>query len=181
MLFENIKRISKPKIILIFAIVLVIYQQTLSSFVMGWSASAGVTLMDFIFGGYGTEEVYHVLDTLGSAGRSTYVWLLLLDCVMGLLYLGVLLFLIGWLLKKYLNDKPKYNWLLLAPVIAMLSDWIENLSTFCLIKKFPTINPIVVGVESTTTTLKFTFIGISVAVAIVIFVYGLVKKYSKPK
>lgn len=179
-MLEKIKKIATWKKFLVIAIIFVIYYITPMKpgfSVTEWAAEANVTLMDFHFGGYDAEEVYHVLDAVGAEGRDIYVSLIGRDCIMAILYGAVLLCFIGCLLKIFQNDNKKCNFLLLCPIIAALSDWIENLSTFYLIKKFPNISSFVVAIESTATTLKFTFIVVSVIVAAAIFICGVVQQW----
>ncbi|MGN0162391.1 MAG: hypothetical protein ACI4EA_02260 [Candidatus Ornithomonoglobus sp.] len=178
-MFEKIKEKASFKMVLLVTFIFLIVYLPLSSFVSNWQGNFGVNSMDFRFGGYGTDVVFDVLNTIGASGRSTYVHLIILDCIMAILYMLVLVFLIGWLLKKYLNENKMCSWMLLCPITAMLSDWTENLMTYCLLRSFPKISSWIVAVESVCTTLKFSFIGLSAVIAVVIVVYGFCAKKCK--
>lgn len=180
MFYEKIKKFATPKKLLVFFIVFVIYYiiPIKPGFsVTDWETEAGITLMDFNFGGYGANEVFNVLNAIGTEGRSIYKSLIIRDYIMGVLYSFVLICLLGCLIKRHINNGNHSNILLLFPLIATLSDWTENSITFWFIENYPVITPTLAKIESIATTMKFSFLALSVICAITIFVYGIVKHH----
>lgn len=175
MIFEKIKKKASLKKFLIFTVIFIVMFVPMNTFVSKWQENVDLTFMDFIFGGYGTEDVYQVLNTIGESGRNTYKYMIGLDCIMGILYLFLLSCLIALVLKKVLRENKKFDWLIFMPLVAMVSDWTENITTFCIIQMFPTINATLVSIESLATTLKFVFLAVSIGSVAIISIYGVWK------
>lgn len=178
-MFEKIKQIASIKKLLLIVIIFLAMFIPMNNYVSKWQHQAGTKLMDFIFGGYSAKRVANILQTIGVSGRMRYLHMLVLDCCMGILYLLLLLCLIGYLLKKYFDQNRRLDWLLLLPLMGMLSDWTENLMTCLIINNYPARHPVLVAIESTGTTLKFTFLGLAFLSAIALLVVGVIKQRLK--
>lgn len=100
-MLERIRNRTSGKKLCIFSLLFAAVFLPMNAYVSAFQEEAGVTLMDFRFGGYSAETAEEILTALGAAGRRTYLHLLSLDCGMVILYLLLLTSLIGWIEKRF--------------------------------------------------------------------------------
>lgn len=178
-MFRWVRRVASARKLVMAAVLLVAMFVPMNAFVSEWQEDSQVTLMDFVFGGYGAEDVARILEALGSEGRSTCLRMLGLDCIMGLLYLAVLGLAIALLQKRVGSENGMANALLALPLAAMASDWVESLMTYLCLMRFPVLSEGIVAVESTCTTLKFVLLAASACAIVVLGVANALKGISK--
>jgi hypothetical protein len=98
--------------------------------------TGGAGILDFEFG-YGQKKAYEMLNALGAEGRAFYLAMLFpLDYLFPFSYM---LFYGGSiaLLLKHSALNEKFGFILVAPALAMLSDWTENVGIIAMLRDFP--------------------------------------------
>ncbi|MCL2697704.1 MAG: hypothetical protein FWE74_06455 [Oscillospiraceae bacterium] len=141
----------------------------------------GANILDFEFG-YSEEEAYDMLTALGEEGREFYLTKIIpLDFPFPVTYM---LFYAGWiaLLLKHITQSKRFKYLLLIPVLAALSDWIENIGIIAMLRSYPDLPPWAAATASFAGMIKFSLTALSIAVIIVllfVFIYKKSKQRSK--
>ena len=103
------------------------------------------------------------MERLGAAGRHAYHLLVLPDYPMALAYVAFLTLTIGCLLNVFAPRRSILNIALVFPLVAMLSDWTENVMSLSVIATFPDEASTLVYIGSTMTILKWSFLVLSFA------------------
>ncbi len=90
--------------------------------------SGGIPILDIRLG-FSPDDAYELFDALGMQGRRAYRLLHLLpDLFFPMGYSLVFAFLSAWFLVRLFPLNHYLQWLCLIPLVAGLSDWLENLS-----------------------------------------------------
>jgi hypothetical protein len=106
----------------------------------------GIEQLEEITGGVGAldemlytpESAYEILDKQGEAGREFYKQLLLTtELIFPFIYRMFNVVFIAFLFSKFLPPKNKLNYLCLAPIIGMISDYIENSLILTMLFNYP--------------------------------------------
>ena len=140
--------------------------------------TGGANILDSEFG-YSTDKAYQMLTALGGEGRSFYLTKILpIDFPFPFAYM---LCYVGWiaLLIKHSTTKKLCKYLLLAPVLAMLFDWIENVGIIAMLKHYPNLPTWAVTTASTAGMLKTIFTVSSMAIILTLLIVFLIKKMRK--
>ena len=136
--------------------------------------TGGANILDFEFG-YGSERAYEILTALGTEGRAFYLTRLVpLDFPFPFSYM---LFFSGWI--AFLSNRTAASKLsklfLLMPVLAMLSDWTENIGVIAMLNNYPYLPVWAVCLASTAGIIKnITFI---VNIGIIAILIGINIRY----
>ena len=138
--------------------------------------TGGANILDFELG-YTHEKAYQMLTALGNEGRAFYQTKILpLDFPFPLAYMLCFASWIAFLLKRIPQNK-RYTPLLLIPVIAAASDWIENIGILSMLRSYPTLPPWAVTTASYVGILKMFSIGASMAaIGILLFIRGKIPR-----
>jgi hypothetical protein len=134
----------------------------------------GANILDFEFG-YDSDKAYEMLTALGDEGRTFYLTKIMpIDFPFPFAYM---LFYAGWmaLFMKLVLSKMIYKYLLLLPVLAMLSDWIENIGIIAMLRNYPDLPDWAVYAASVSGILKTCFTVGSIAVIGVLFILIILK------
>lgn len=109
----------------------------------------GEPKLDLRFG-YSAETVQMLFDAYGPEGRTIYTWNLLVDTPFPVLAgLSVILFVL-----LVIRNPTWQKVLLLAPVVFIITDLIENALLLVMIARFPPVNETFVSVTSLVTQVK---------------------------
>ncbi|GGZ92443.1 hypothetical protein [Algibacter mikhailovii] len=117
--------------------------------------SNGMKLLDMMPSGYDLNYVNELFSTLGENGRATY---LTNQIPMGMIY--PLLFglsyclLLGYFLKKLNKLHIPYLYLCILPLIAGISDYLENTGIIIMLNHYPDLTETMVNTSHTFTILK---------------------------
>ena len=176
LLQEIIYRESKGKTVLIlFILTNLVYVFMLAVTIPKVTEFAGgMKLLDMMPAGYDTQYVNSLFSALGVEGRFAYLYSQLpVDMIYPLLFGISYCFLFAWFLKKTNNHESSFFYLCFLPVIAGISDYIENFGIITLLKNYPNYSQDTVSItntfsllKSTTTTLYF------LALIILLIVFG---------
>lgn len=98
----------------------------------------GMGLLDNTFG-YTPQRVYTLFDTLGANGRQLYgTYLLAFDFLYPILFAVTNSIVLAYLLESLFGPKRSFVFLYLLPFVALLFDFVENLSLLALLWLYPT-------------------------------------------
>jgi len=142
--------------------------------------TGGASILDFEFG-FSYEKAYEMLSLLGVDGRAFYISRIVpIDFPFPLSYM---LFYVGWmaLLLKRIKPIEWLKYLLFAPVLAMLLDWIENIGIISMLRGYPILPRLAVSFASTFGMFKMVFIAVNfliIGVLLIVFVISSRKKHS---
>lgn len=125
-------------------------------------------LLDLRYQGYQKQDVLLFFELLGPQGRHDYQTIQLpIDMLYPLLFaIGYSSFFSYYLRSKYcLLKLKKYTFAFLSlPIISAVMDWSENLNTYFMLQRFPSIDIESVFLGSNFTQLKFLFILITLLI-----------------
>lgn len=108
---------------------------------------------------YSAEKLYHMADEYGEAGRNAYIRArFTFDLIWPLVYTFFLAVTISWLFNRTLSLEAGWRRLNLAPVIGMLFDYLENISTSLVFWRFPEQIPLISSLAGIFTAFKWLFV-----------------------
>ena len=140
----------------------------------------GANILDFKFG-YSTAEAHNMITALGEQGRAFYLTKIIpIDFPFPLAYM---LCYAGWiaLLVKHVAPLGPAKLLLTLPLLAMLSDWAENIGIIFILTCYPDIPENAVVLASTSGILKNLFTQGSIITIIVLLVIYIFMKILKKR
>jgi len=133
---------------------------------------------------YSPTDLYQMAQDYGQQGRSAYIKVrFTFDLVWPLVYTVFLITTISWIYHR--SFKPGSLWRLtnLVPVLGILFDYLENISTSIVMARYPSHTIIVAQLAPILTLLKWVFVGgsfVLIVLGLVIRMWGWVKsKYTK--
>ncbi len=140
------------------------------------SHAPGKALFDLSPGGYSYDYALSLLQTLGTAGRHSY---LTIQMPLDLIYPGLFAIsntlLIVWLFEKGFETSSRILYLAFIPFFGGLFDYLENIGIILMLQAFPEVSPSLVKIASAFTILKS---GFTTAFFILLFV-GLAVLFKK--
>lgn len=120
---------------------------------------------------YTPQYAYEILDAQGEKGRNFYKNLLIrIDFLFPLAYSICWMSILIILFKKWLPIESKWQKLSLLPIVAGLSDWIENVFILLMLKYYPERYSYLASIANIMTVMK----GIFTAVSFILIVIGLI-------
>lgn len=120
---------------------------------------------------YSVEDARILLEKMQPAGRDlSRIISGRVDMVYPIIY-GLFLMLLIIRLSKGLK-LPHYLWLLVAPLLAMLFDYLENFQVLRMLRQYPDISPQLVRFSALMSSLKWLFVGISL---LIVLILGLIQ------
>ena len=137
--------------------------------------SDGMRLLDMMPGGYDLDYVNTLFQTLGEQGRTAYLSIQLpVDMIYPGLFTVSYSLMMAFFLKKINKLDSLLGLICYLPVIAGLSDYLENFSIIRMLNKYPDIDVSIVAssnlfsiIKSSTTSLYFlVLVGILVTLGI---------------
>jgi hypothetical protein len=125
-------------IFLVFTIVVLPGQAANSEAQTGGGGSPDTSLL------YSPRNLYSWAQSYGQAGRSAYVRArLTFDLVWPWVYTSFLCISISWLYAKVSLSDHDWRYANLAPILALLFDYLENISTSLVMLRYPAKTPLV--------------------------------------
>ena len=137
------------------------------------NAGAGTPDLSFY---YSSDELYRMADAYGEQGRQTYLqarWTF--DLLWPVVYTVFLSTAISWLFKPGFSVGSRWRIANVVPLIGMLFDYLENISTSLVMLRYP--QPCLLGATLAPifTSLKWIFVGGSFAVLLIGIAAGLLR------
>jgi len=117
--------------------------------------------------GYGPEETYRLLDRYGPGGISHWRGMLLLDMVFAGVYAAFFALLAMAWARRVGAGSPWQAVAVVCPILAGVSDYIENVLLLGVLRALPQRRPAAVSGASLFTRAKFTFSYATLAVPLV--------------
>ena len=131
--------------------------------------TGGASILDFEMG-YTHAEAHEMLTSLGTEGRTFYLTRIVpLDFPFPL---ACMLMFTGWIALLIKQIKPK-NWnkyLLFIPVLAMMSDWLENAGIITLLKSYPDLSERAVSYTSILGMIKLMLLSGNIVITVILIV-----------
>lgn len=152
------------KVLILFILTNVVYTFMLTVTIPKTMAfSNHMKLLDMMPMGYDLDYVTKLFDALGEMGRETYLTNQIpVDMIYPVLFGFTYCFIIGYFLNKLNKLQAPYSYLCLLPLLAGISDYLENYGIVTMLKNYPDIPNLLVSltngftiIKSITTTLFF--------------------------
>ena len=113
---------------------------------------------------YTAEDLYRMAAAYGEDGREAYVRArFTFDLIWPLVYTLFLVTAISWVFGRAFSPGSLWQRANLAPVGAMLFDYLENMATSAVMMRYPNPTPVVDMLAGFVTTAKWAFVGGSFA------------------
>jgi hypothetical protein len=145
-----------------------------------YSGNAGSPDLSFY---YSAQDLYHIAEVYGEQGRGAYVRArFTFDLIWPLVYTFFLCTAISWVYARAFTANSLWRGANLVPVLAMLVDYLENISTSLVMLRYPHPTIVVGSLAPLFTTLKWVLVIGSVGLLFAggaIAVWQLVKKRCK--
>lgn len=120
---------------------------------------AGTPDLSFV---YTVAELYRMAESYGEQGRSEYVRArFTFDLVWPLVYTFFLVTATSWLFEKTFPEETLWRRANLIPLLAMVLDYLENISTSIVMVRFPAQTFVAATLATVFTPLKWIFVGLS--------------------
>lgn len=120
---------------------------------------------------YTRDQLYQIAEDFGLEGRLYYLdSRISFDIIWPLVYTFFLINAISWLLNKTILEESKLRLLNLTPLVAILLDYMENITNMIVMFRFPGQTDILASLAGIITSLKWVFVGGS----FLILVFGVV-------
>ena len=117
---------------------------------------------------YSPAELYRMAEAYGPEGRRAYIRARFsFDVAWPLVYGAFLVTAISWLYARAFPPQSAWRWANLAPVLGVLLDFAENLSTSLVMARYPSRTPGVDLLSPAFTLLKWVLVGGSFVLLIV--------------
>jgi hypothetical protein len=142
----------------------------------------GIKLLDMMPMGYDLSYVSTLFNALGETGRETYLTNQIpVDMLYPLLFGLTYSLFLAYLLKKLDKHKTSYIFLCLLPIIAGITDYLENIGIILLIQSYPSLSETLVKTTNIFSITKSTSTSIFFIILIVILLMLGVKSLKKIK
>ena len=120
------------------------------------SADAGSPDMSFY---YSTDDLYRMAESYGQAGRDAYIRArFTFDLVWPVVYTLFLTTAVSWIYARAFPQNFKFWWVNLLPLLGMIFDYLENISTSLVMFRYPQPTPLADSLAPVFTMLKWTLI-----------------------
>jgi hypothetical protein len=117
---------------------------------------------------YSADELYRMAEAYGAQGRQAYIRArFTFDLVWPLVYGAFLGTAISWLCARAIAPGSRWRLANLAPVLAVLLDYLENLATSLVMLRYPSRTPVIDVLAPIVTPTKWAFVGISFGLLVV--------------
>lgn len=111
---------------------------------------------------YSKAELYQMAEAYGQEGRYYYLdSRIFFDILWPLIYTFFLINAISWIFNKTILEESKLRLLNLAPLAAILLDYLENITNMIVMFRFPQQTDILASLAGVFTSLKWVFVGAS--------------------
>jgi len=129
---------------------------------------------------YSAGELYQMAEEYGEAGREAYIRArFTFDIAWPLVYTFFLVTTISWIYSRTFPPESWWRRANLAPILAMVFDLLENLSTSLVMYRFPERTPVVDSLATVFTSLKWFFVTGSFLLLIGGILVGLRRWYKR--
>lgn len=111
---------------------------------------------------YSADDLYQMAEEYGQEGREAYVRIrFTFDLVWPLVYTLFLVTSISWLSRRAFSGDSPWQLANLAPILAALFDFLENISTSLVMVRYPDHTAVIDTLAPIFTAVKWILVGIS--------------------
>jgi hypothetical protein len=146
------------------------------------TADAGTPDLSFY---YSDGDLYRMAEAYGEQGRETYIRVrFTFDLLWPLVYTFFLTTAISWLNARAFREDSLWQRANLAPVLGMVFDYLENISTSLVMLRYPQPTPVVDWLAPIFTSVKWVFVGgsfILLFVGMVAAIWGWIRNRGQTK
>lgn len=126
---------------------------------------------------YTAQDLYRMAEAYGPQGRADYIRArFTFDLAFPIVYGVFLVACLGWLLGRTLETDSRGRLIILAPILAVLFDFLENICTSLVISRYPALSPLPAVLAPFFTFVKWVFVGGSFLLLAGFFVAYILKK-----
>ena len=119
-------------------------------------------------------------EAYGEQGRAAYIRArFTFDLIWPLVYGFFLVTAISWVFARGFPPESRWRWANLAPILGMLFDYLENISTSLVMFRYPATTPIVAWLAPFFTTVKWIFVNGSFVLLVIGVVAALWRSVQK--
>jgi hypothetical protein len=131
---------------------------------------------------YSADELYQMASSYGEEGREAYIRARFsFDLVWPLVYGFFLSIGISWTFRKAFSRESKLHRANIVPVLGVLFDYFENLSTSLVMARYPSSTTVIDWLASVFTMLKWIFVAGSFVLLLTGFIVGILRNVSARK
>lgn len=117
---------------------------------------------------YTAQDLYEMAEAYGEAGRAAHIQTrFTFDVAWPLVYTFFLVTTISWLFTRAFRPASRWQWANLAPVVAMLFDFSENVATSWVMSRYPDAAWLAAGLAPFFTAAKWAWVGTSFGLLLV--------------
>ncbi|WP_052467102.1 hypothetical protein [Psychroserpens damuponensis] len=137
--------------------------------------SNGMKLLDMLPTGYNLDYVNILFRTLGENGREIYLTNQIpVDMIYPLLFALTYSLLLAYFLKKLNKLKSPFTFLCLLPIIAGITDYLENIGIITMLNSYPNLTKNLVNTTNTFSLIKSTSTSIFfIALIVILIIFGI--------
>lgn len=150
-------------------------------FFLPGQSSGGETPDTSLF--YTTADLYRMAEQYGPAGRAEYIRVrFTFDLIWPLVYAAFLITSISWLARRVYPLASVWQLTNLAPLVGMLLDYLENISTALVMARYPAVTTLLAQLAPYFSILKWLFVGLSFLIWVGLtfaFLWEWIKRRSK--
>jgi hypothetical protein len=108
---------------------------------------------------YSADDLYRMAEAYGEEGRRAYIRArFTFDLIWPMVYTFFLVTAISWLYNRGFREGGPWQRANLAPMLGMLFDYLENITTSLVMLRYPTPTPLVAWLAPAFTSLKWVFV-----------------------
>lgn len=146
------------------------------------SYANGMEILDLIPTGYTSEYAKLLFDSLGTDGRSAYLYKQIpLDMVYPLLFIITFSLLLRYIFKKSFHHESKMHFFIFIPLLAGIFDYCENIGIITMLGIYPIFSDFILNVTNTFTILKSFFTSLFFMFFFIGIVALIIKRFTKLK
>ena len=129
---------------------------------------------------YTAGDLYHMAETYGEPGRRAYIRArFTFDLIWPLVYTLFLCTAISWIFARAFSPESGWRWVNLAPILGMVLDYAENISTSLVMYRYPILTNLVATLAPLFTAVKWIFVGgsfILLLIGIFVLIWHAIRK-----
>jgi hypothetical protein len=129
---------------------------------------------------YSPDDLYGMAEAYGELGRVTYIRArFTFDLIWPMVYGFFLCTAISWVFTRGFPLDSRWRWANLVPILGMLFDYLENISTSVVMFRYPSPTPILVWLAPFFTAVKWIFVNGSFVLLVIGAVVALWRAVQK--
>ena len=142
-------------------------------------ASQGADTPDLSFY-YSIDDLYDMAETYGEEGRQAYIKArFTFDLLWPIVYALFLATSLSWLFRRGFSPGSGWRMAHLAPILGMIFDYLENISTSLVMLRYPARTPVVDFLAPLFTAIKWVFVGGSFVLLVIGMAAWVISLFAK--